>query len=203
MHTFVDGVKRSLNEHTHPLSWRRVTLPELDVAWVGMNVPSIDTGGRPWVWEVVTPAQYEASTRLQEDPMVLSVAQDTVVVEITHADMLGTTMRMQVPVSRTPEGIHLDVDDERGSSWTIRLETGWSAQSLGAAAQCWIDREAPGAPRIETPAPLLRATQRYALHPSIDIESTAFDLLLTLDPDEAAAVTSLLSKVHEALEPYR
>ena len=135
--------------------------------------------------------------------MVLAVAQDTVVVEITHAELGGTTMRMQVPVSRPPDTIHLDVDDERGAPWSIRMETGWSAQSLAAAAQCWIDREAPGSARLETPAPLLRATQRYALHPQIDIEAAAFDLLLTLDPDEAAAVTSLLSKVHEALQPYR
>lgn len=203
MHTFVDGVKRSLSEHPHPLSWRRVTLPELDVAWVGMNVPSIDTGGRPWVWEVVTPAQYEASTRLQGDPMVLSVPQDMVVVEIAHADLGGSTMRMQVPVRQTPEAIGLDIDAERGFPWTIRLETGWSAQSLGSAAQCWIDREAPGSARLDTPAPLLRATQRYTLNPNIDIEAAAFDLLLTLDLDEAAAVTSLLSKVHEALAPYR
>lgn len=173
------------------------------MAWVGMNVPSIDTGGRPWVWEVVTPAQYAASTRLREDPMVLSVAQDTVIVEITHADLPGAAMRMQVPVRQAPESISLDVDDERGSPWTIRLETGWSAQSLSAAAQSWIDREAPGSACLETPTPLLRETHRYALHPNIDIESAAFDLLLTLDPDEAAAVTSLLAKVHEALEPYR
>jgi hypothetical protein len=41
------------------------------------------------------------------------------------------------------------------------------------------------------------------LHPAIDIESAAFDRLLTLDPDDAAMVTTLLTQVHEALRPYR
>jgi hypothetical protein len=41
------------------------------------------------------------------------------------------------------------------------------------------------------------------LHPAIDIESAAFDRLLTLDPDDAAVVTSLLASVHEALQPFR
>ena len=61
--TFVDGVRRSLAEQQHALPWRRVTVPGLNVAWVGLNVPALDTGGRPWVWEVVTPRQYEVPYR--------------------------------------------------------------------------------------------------------------------------------------------
>jgi hypothetical protein len=87
--------------------------------------------------------------------------------------------------------------------WSVRLETGWTVQAIGSAAQCWIDREAPGSARLDTPAPQLAPHQRYQLHPAIDIESAAFDRLLTLDPDDAAMVTSLLTQVHEALRPYR
>lgn len=201
MHTFVDGVRRSLAEHPESLTWRRVTMPGLDVAWVGMNVPVIDTGGRPWVWEVVTPTQYNASTRMQDDPMVLPVAHDTVVAEVNHRDHSGPIMRMQVPVTHAPDAISLP--SEPAGSWSVHLETGWTIQALGSAAQCWIDRESPGTARLETPEPPLPAHQRYQLHPAIDFESSAFDRLLTLDPDDAATVTSLLSLVHDALTPYR
>ena len=113
-------------------------MPGLDVAWVGMNVPVIDTGGRPWVWEVVTPTQYNASVRMQDDPMVLPVAHDTVVAEVNHRDHSGPIMRMQVPVTHAPDAISLPA--EPAGPWSVRLETGWTVQALGSAAQCWIDR---------------------------------------------------------------
>ena len=194
-------MRRSLAEHPESLTWRRVTMPGLDVAWVGMNVPVIDTGGRPWVWEVVTPTQYNASTRMQDDPMVLPVAHDTVVAEVNHRDHSGPIMRMQVPVTHAPDSISLPA--EPAGPWSVSLETGWTIQALGSAAQCWIDRESTGTARLETPEPPLPARQRYQLHPAIDFESSAFDRLLTLDPDDAATVTSLLSLVHDALTPYR
>ncbi len=203
MQIFIDAVKRSLAEHPESLPWRQVTMPGLSVAWVGINVPALDTGGRPWVWEVVTPTQYESSTRLQDDPMVLCVAHDTVVTEINHRDHSGPIMRMQVPVRHAPEGVSLVTGLEPSSPWSIRLELGWTVEALGSAAQCWIDRESPGTAQLDTPQPQLATHKRYQLHPMIDIESAAFDHLLTLDPDDAARVTSLLSIVHEALLPYR
>lgn len=141
-------MKRSLAEHPESLTWRRVTMPGLDVAWVGMNVPVIDTGGRPWVWEVVTPTQYNASSRLQDDLMVLPVAHDTVVAEVNHRDHSGPIMRMQVPVTHAPDAISLPA--EPAGPWSVHLETGWTIQALGSAAQCWIDRESPGTARLET-----------------------------------------------------
>lgn len=176
-------------------------MPGLDVAWVGMNVPVIDTGGRPWVWEVVTPTQYNASARMQDDLMVIPVAHDTVVAEVNHRDHSGPIMRMQVPVTKTPDAIRLPT--ELDSAWSVHLETGWTIQTLGMAAQCWIDRESPGTARLDSPEPPLSAHQLYQLHPAIDFESCAFDRLLTLDLDDAATVTSLLSSVHEALISYR
>lgn len=203
VHHIVDDVKRSLAEHCEALAWRQVTMPDLDVPWVGMNVPALDTGGRPWVWEVVTPTQYEQSPRLQEDPLVLCVAHDTVVAEINHADHTGPIMRMQVPVADTPESITLHTGLSASSPWSIRLETGWTVQALGTAAQCWIDREAPGTATLQTPEPSISSDNRYQLNPAMDIESAAFDRLLTLKPDDAAVVTSLLRRIHAALQPYR
>ena len=201
--TFIDGVKRSLDEHHDSLTWRRVTVPGLDVAWVGMHVPVVDTGGRPWVWEVVTPEQYGASHRMQDDPMVLPVSHDTVVAEVNHLDHSGPIMRMQVPVREAPSTISLANGPDSSGPWSVRLETGWTIQALGSAAQCWIDRETSGTARLTTPEPALPSHQRYQLHPAIDFESAAFDRLLTLDPDDAAVVTSLLSQVHDALLPFR
>ena len=199
----VDEVKRSLAEHREELSWRQVTMPDLDVPWVGMNVPALDTGGRPWVWEVVTPDQYEASPRLQEDPLVLPVAHDTVVAEINHIDHTGPMMRMQVPVRTTPDSVVVHTGLSASSPWSVRLQAGWTARALGTAAQCWIDREAPGTARLHTPEPSISTNNRYQLNQSMDIESAAFDLLLTLKPDDAAVVTSLLRRVHAALAPFR
>lgn len=199
----VDEVKRSLAEHCETLAWRQVTMPNLDVPWVGMNVPALDTGGRPWVWEVVTPHQYASSPRLQEDPLVLSVAHDTVIAEINHVDHTGPIMRMQVPVSETPESITLHTGLSASSPWSIRLETGWTAHAISTAAQCWIDREVPGTATLSTPEPSISSDNLYQLNPSMEIESAAFDRLLTLKPDEAAVVTSLLRRVHAALQPFR
>ena len=203
MGTFVDGVRRSLAEQQDSLAWRRVTIPGLSVAWVGLNVPALDTGGRPWVWEVVTPQQYEASVHLQQDPMVLAVAHDTVVVEIKHNNNTEPIVRMQVPVKQAPEVIAVPNAVNHDGSWSVHLESGWTIQALGAAAQAWIDREAPGTARLTITEPRIEAHQRYKLHPAIDIESAAFDHLLTLDPDDAATVTSLLAHVHDALLSYR
>ncbi len=203
MGTFVDGVRRSLAEQPNALAWRRVTIPGLSVAWVGLNVPALDTGGRPWVWEVVTPQQYEACERLQQDPMVLAVAHDTVVVEVRHNDQAEPVLRMQVPVKEAPEVIAVPSTVNHDGPWSVHLESGWTIQALGAAAQSWIDHEAPGTARLTIAEPRIEAHQRYKLHPAIDIESAAFDHLLTLDPDDAATVTSLLALVHDALLSYR
>lgn len=178
-------------------------MPGLDVAWAGVNVPAIDTGGRPWVWEIVTPRQYEASQRMQQDPMVLSVSHDTVIAEVRHSSYTHPIMHMQVPVRSAPEALTIAHDLAPDSPWSLRMEVGWTIQALGDAAQCWIDREAPGSARLSTPKAPTAGAERYKLHPAIDIESAAFDRLLTLDPHEAAVVTSLLARVHDALLPFR
>lgn len=203
MQPIVEDVKRSLAQQSDSLAWRQVTMPDLDVPWVGMNVPALDTGGRPWVWEVVTPEQYAASVRLQQDPLVLPVAHDTVVAEINHIDSTGPIMRMQMPVRQTPSSVVVHTGLSASSPWSVRLETGWTAQALGTAAQCWIDREAPGTATLRTPEPNISSDNLYQLNPSMDIESAAFDHLLTLNPDDAAVVTSLLRRVQAALRPFR
>lgn len=200
--TFVEGVKRSLAQQHDTMTWRKVTMPGLDVAWAGMNVPSIDTGGRPWVWEFVTPAQYETSGRLQDDPMVLPVEHDAVVVHVRHVDRDDAIVRMQVPVRGSLSAVELPIAPVVGP-WSVSLEAGWTVQALGGAAQCWIERETNATARLDTPAPRPAAHPLYKLHPAIDIESAAFDRLLTLGPDEAAVVTSLLGRVHDALQPWR
>lgn len=178
-------------------------MPGLSVSWVGLHVPMVDTGGRPWVWEVVTPEQYDNSERLQNDPLVLSVAHDVVIVEMSHPDLEDLTLRMQVPVTTVPDTLVVPRSVADVHPWTIRLETGWTAQALVAAAQHWINREVPGQPRLQTPAAPISAPQLYQLHPAINIESAAFDHLLTLKPHDAAVVTSVLAAVHDALQPYR
>lgn len=178
-------------------------MPGLSVAWVGLHVPMVDTGGRPWVWEVVTPDQYEKSERLQNDPLVLSVAHDVVIVEMTHSDDTYPVLRMQVPVTSVPESVVLPRSVSHTHPWAVRLETGWTVQALAAAAQRWIDREVPGQPRLQVPAKPVSPPQLYQLHPAINIESAAFDHLLTLKPHEAAVVTSVLATVHDALQTYR
>lgn len=202
MRSFVDGVKRSLAEQTAPMNWRRVTVPGLDTPWVGLHVPVIDTGGRPWVWEVVTPDVYDSSDLMRDDPMVLRLAQDAVITEVHHRDMTGPVVRMQSPVFVAPSGLTLVPGPDPCGPWDVRISAGWTVEALVGAAQSWIDRETTGSAVLSRPTPRHRGGD-YELHPAMRIESGAFDHLLTLDPDDAAQVTSLLSMVHRALEPFR
>lgn len=178
-------------------------MPGLSVAWVGLHVPMVDTGGRPWVWEVVTPQQYDESERLQNDQLVLSVPHDVVIVEMSHPDTTRPVLRMQVPITLVPEALTVPLRSADVHPWTIRLQTGWTAQALVAAAQRWIDREIPAQPRLRPPAAPVSPPDVYQLHPDINIESAAFDHLLTLDAHDAALVTSALAAVHAALRPFR
>lgn len=207
MTVIADTVRTSLRvvaESTvAPLQWSPVSLRGLDIAWVGMAVPAVDSAGRPWVWEVVRPVDFESSAMLQDDPMVLPVAQDTVVVSVHHADHSGPIVRMQVPVSSPVETVEVDGSFLPGYPWSFAIDTGWTAGALGSAAQCWIDREVGPHARLETPEPALPDEASYQLTERIAIESGAFDRLLTLDPHDAAVVSSSLSLIHDALATFR
>lgn len=198
----VDLVKQSLSTARTTLTWNPVSRRGLDIAWVGMQVPEIDTGGRPWVWEVVTPRDFDAHG-LGDDPMVLPVVQDTVVITVNHSDHSGPIVRMQVPVSDVPDGLEVDGHIVPGKPWSFVMETGWTTQALGHAAQAWIDREVGSPVRLdphECPDP---QASSFQFSPRIAIESAAFDKLLTLAPHEAAVVSSALGHIHDALQPYR
>ena len=200
MQSIVDDVKRSLALQREPMAWRRVTVPGLDTPWVGMHVPVVDTGGRPWVWEIVTPRQWERSGTLRADPMVLAVPQDVVITEIHHRVFGSPLVRMQSPVAHAPASLPLATGLDPDGPWSLRIETAWSVDALCHAAQSWIDRESPGA--VLRTADSARA-EGFELHPSMTIGSEAFDRLLTLHPDDAATATRLLSLVHDALAAFR
>lgn len=206
MSRVVDAVRASLHAMgggEQPLRWSPVALRGLDIAWVGMAVPAVDSAGRPWVWEVVRPDDFESRALLQDDPMVLPVAQDTVVVSVLHADHSGPIVRMQVPVSCPVETVEVDGASLPGHPWSFAIETGWTAGAIGSAAQCWIDRETGGSARLETPEPSLDEDSSFRLNERINIESAAFDRLLTLDPHDAAVVSASLASIHDALGAYR
>lgn len=114
----VDGIRDSFSRLSCPVSWKRVSVPGLPVAWAGMQVPAVDTGGRPWVWEVVTPEQYDTSDALRDDILVLPVPHDAVVVKVTHRDHSGPIVRMQIPVDRAPD--HLVVEGLPGTTTPSR-----------------------------------------------------------------------------------
>ena len=199
----VDGIRESFSRLSCPVTWKRVTVPGLPVAWAGMHVPAVDAGGRPWVWEVVTPEQYDMSGTLREDLLVLPVAHDAVVVKVNHVDHSGPIIRMQVPVVTAPDHVMVEGLPTEDNPISVTLERGWTVQALGSAAQAWIDRETGSSATLETPSTPGSGGPRYQLHPEFDIEAAAFDRLLTLDHDDAASVTSLLARIHEALRPYR
>ena len=199
----VDEIRESFARITSTVTWKRVTMPGLNVPWAGMQVDKVETGGRPWVWEVVTPEQYDGSQTLRDDLLVLPVAQDTVVIKVHHADHSGPIVRMQVPVEHMPGHLLVEGLPSGDNPISVTMETGWTVQALGSAAQAWIDRETESSATLATPPVPAAQGARYRLHPEFDIESAAFDRLLTLDHDDAASVTSLLARIHQALRPYR
>lgn len=199
----LDGIRDSFSQLSCPVQWKRVSMPGLPVAWAGMHVPAVETGGRPWVWEVVTPEQYDSSDKLRGDLLVLPVAHDAVVVKVSHRDHSQPIVRMQMPVETAPDQLQIEGLPTAENPISVTLERGWTVQALGSAAQAWIDRETDSSATLETPNVTPNSGRRYQLHPEFDIESAAFDRLLTLDHDDAASVTSLLARIHEALRPYR
>ena len=198
-----ESVIHSLADITDSLHWKPVTMPGLPVPWLGVHVPELNTHGRPWVWEVVTPAQYTSTTHLAEDPMVLAVRQDTVVVTMRHRTHPQSVLRMQVSVREAPDEIEMNCPLLEGSSWDVSMETGWSATTIGRAAQEWIEDNTDSLARIDISEPVLWPDIRYQLSPDIDVESAAFDSLLTLSLHDAGVVSSTLSSIHDALATYR
>ncbi len=198
-----ESVIQSLADISNSLQWKPVTMPGLPVPWLGVHVPEINTHGRPWVWEVVTPAQYTSSERLHDDPMVLCVEHDTVIVTMHNRDVPASSVRMQVSVSRVPDELEMHCPLERGNKWSVTMATGWSANAVGRAAQDWIEDNTDSLARIDITEPVLRPDIRYQLSPEIDVESAAFDSLLTLSLHDAGIVSSTLSSIHDALATYR
>lgn len=198
-----DSVIHSLADITDPLQWKPVTMPGLPVPWLGVHVPEINTNGRPWVWEVVTPAQYTSTTHLAQDPMVLAVQQDTVVVTMRNRTQPQSVLRMQVSVREVPDEIEMNCPMLKDSNWDVAMETGWSANAIGRAAQEWIEDNTDSIARIDIAEPALAPTIRYQLSPDIDVESAAFDTLLTMSMHDAGVVSSALCSIHTALAPYR
>jgi len=75
--------------------------------------------------------------------------------------------------------------------------------TVGRAAQDWIEDNTDSLARIDITEPVLRPNIRYQLSPDIDVESAAFDSLLTLSLHDAGIVSSTLSSIHDALATYR
>jgi hypothetical protein len=198
-----ETVIHSLTDITDSLPWKPVTVPGLPIPWLGVHVPAIDTHGRPWVWEIVTPTQYNESEHLQDDPMILAVAQDTVVVTLRNQEKPHSSVRMQVPVTHAPDEIEMHCPLDLDSKWVVTMETGWSANAVGRAAQNWIEGNTVSKATIDISEPILRPDIRYQLSPDIDVESAAFDSLLTLSLHDAGFVSSTLSSIHGALAAYR
>lgn len=198
-----ESVIQSLADISDSLQWKPVTMPGLPVPWLGVHVPEINTHGRPWVWEVVTPAQYTSSERLHDDPMVLCIEHDTVIVTMHNRDVPASSVRMQVSVSRVPDELETHCPLERSNKWSVTMATGWSANAVGRAAQDWIEGNTDSLARIDITEPVLRPDIRYQLSPDIDVESAAFDSLLTLSLHDAGIVSSTLSSIHDALATYR
>lgn len=198
-----NSVIHSLAEITDSLQWKPVTMPGLPVPWLGVHVPEINTNGRPWVWEVVTPSQYTSTNQLAEDPMVLAVQQDTVVVTMRNRVQPQSVLRMQVSVREVPEEIEMHCPLLPDSDWDVTMETGWSATAIGRAAQEWIEDNTDSIARIDISEPTIRPTIRYQLSPDIDVESAAFDTLLTMSMHDAGIVSSALCSIHSSLSAYR
>ena len=203
MSVISESVIHSLADITDPLQWKPVTMPGLPVPWLGVHVPAINTQGRPWVWEVVTPSQYSECEQMHDDPMVLAVQQDTVVVTMRHRNQPRATVRMQVSVTCAPDEIEMQCPLDPAGNWTVTMETGWSATAVGRAAQDWIDDKTHSTATIDISEPILRPEIRYQLSPDIDVESAAFDTLLTLSMHDAGIVSSTLSSIRGALAAYR
>lgn len=198
-----DSVIQSLADITDSLQWKPVTMPGLPVPWLGVHVPEINTHGRPWVWEVVTPSQYTSSDRLHGDPMVLCVEHDTVIVTMHNCEVPKSSVRMQVSVSRVPDELEMHCPLDPSNKWSVTMATGWSMGTVGRAAQDWIEDNTDSLARIDITEPVLRPNIRYQLSPDIDVESAAFDSLLTLSLHDAGIVSSTLSSIHDALATYR
>jgi hypothetical protein len=195
----------------HRIDWSVVRLPGMETPWVGVQAHDV-VAPRPWTWDIVTPADHERTPELLDDPLVVPVAQDTVVVDVTRADQPGLVARLQVPVKEVPVRISVDGRAMPPPPWQLELHTGWSAQAIERAVGGWLRRE------VGDGVGLARRTSedghraagddggdddRLDLGEGLFATGAAFDRLLALGPHDAAHVTGALSAVAEALLPYR
>jgi hypothetical protein len=210
----------------HNIGWSIVRLPGMSSPWVGVQALDV-VAPRPWTWDIVTPSDYQRMVELRSDPLVVPVAQDTVVVDVTRADFPGIVARLQVPVTDVPMRIDVDGRAMPPPPWQLELHTGWSAQTICTAIGAWLESEVgsgvglvrnplheptcsePDRPRAEDAGVAESGVEesgtdeRHHLGDGMYITSSAFERLLALDIEDAAHVTGALAAVAEALIPYR
>jgi hypothetical protein len=188
-------------EHLHgavSLPWEPLSSAGLNRPWVGVREPGFDTG-RPWVWDVVVPADHEREPLLHRDPMAIPVAQDVVVVELRRID-IDLTFRVPITVEDAPEQIAVAASAVPPPPWQLSIATGWSAERIAAALAAWgrthVGRAVPPNPGVE---PRDEHSERYDLGDGIAVSAAAFDRLLSLAPADAAVVTTAVTAVRDAL----
>jgi hypothetical protein len=189
-------------EHLHgapTLPWEPVSAPGLPRPWVGVRHHDLEPG-RPWMWDVVTPDDHDAEPLLRRDPLTIPVPQDVVVVELRCRDL---AFRVPITVEEVPSQISVSAQAVPAPPWELSIATGWTAARIAAALVAWsqvhVGRPIPPTPDGEPETELTDGDERYDLGDGLAIGGVAFDQLLMLSPDDAAAVTTAIAAVRDAL----
>jgi hypothetical protein len=204
---FVDEVVDDLSASSTELGWEPVHLFGLDAPWVGVRVPTIASGGRAWVWDVVTPEDHERTRALHGDPLALAVAQDTVLVDLHRDDDAGFSLRLQVPVRRVPSRIDLPASAVPRTPWRVEVSSGWTSAAIGTAIADWFEqrlgvrRAVVAAGRSD--AAVTSGAEQVQVGDGLYAAGSSFDVLLSMAPRDAASITSFFGAITDALTPVR
>ena len=207
---FVDVVLRELvTAPAADVAWEPVHLLGLDSPWVGVRVPALHNEGRAWVWDVVTPEDHERTRSLQRDPLVLPVAQDTVIVDLHRDDDASFGLRLQVPVREVPSRIDVPASAVPPAPWRVDLASGWTSAAIGDAIVTWfadrmgVRRDVHGSARAPGGGAPPVLAERFQVGDDLFAVGSSFDALLRLPAADAARVTTFFGAVAESLASAR
>jgi hypothetical protein len=175
------------------LVWEAVTARGYG-SWVGVTFEDLEWSARPWVLDVTGRGEGGG------DPLAVEVHHDVLTVTVRDESRPGVQARMVSDLPGECQELTLPATAFPGPPWTVHFDVGWSVAAITSGLQRWVDTRAGRDDlRIRHVNDSAETTLTQTMGPLIQATEVAFDLLLTLDPLDAAIICQVFAAVAEAV----